>query len=96
MMPLGPQLMRVMHISPREFSFLVAAYTLSAAVAAFLTALYIDRFDRKLRGIAHRPYGERCADTVLVGGIDRGGVHADRDSDCVAHQTGVVTFFAFP
>ncbi|MFN0313674.1 MAG: MFS transporter [Burkholderiales bacterium] len=47
LMPLGPQLMRVLHISAREFSFLVAAYTLSAALSAFLTALYIDRFDRK-------------------------------------------------
>jgi predicted MFS family arabinose efflux permease len=47
LMPLGPQLMRVMQISPREFSFLVAAYTLSASAASFLTALYIDRFDRK-------------------------------------------------
>ena len=47
LMPLGPQLMRVLHISAREFSFLVAAYTLSAALAAFFTALYIDRFDRK-------------------------------------------------
>lgn len=47
LMPLGPQLMRVMHISPREFSALVAAYTLSASAASFLTALYIDRFDRK-------------------------------------------------
>jgi predicted MFS family arabinose efflux permease len=47
LMPLGPQLMRVMHIGPREFSFLVAAYTLSASTAAFLTGLYIDRFDRR-------------------------------------------------
>lgn len=47
LMPLGPQLMRVLHISPREFSLLVSAYTLTAAVAAFLTAMYIDRFDRR-------------------------------------------------
>jgi predicted MFS family arabinose efflux permease len=47
LMPLGPQLMRVMHVGPREFSFLVAAYTLSASAASFLTALHIDRFDRK-------------------------------------------------
>ena len=47
LMPLGPQLMRVMHISPLEFSSLVAAYTLSASTASFLAALYIDRFDRK-------------------------------------------------
>lgn len=47
LMPLGPQLMRVMHISARDFSLLVAAYTLSAAVAAFLMAFAIDRFDRR-------------------------------------------------
>lgn len=47
LMPLGPQLMRVMQISAREFSFLVAAYTLSAAAASLVTAFYIDRFDRK-------------------------------------------------
>jgi predicted MFS family arabinose efflux permease len=47
LMPLGPQLMRVMSIGPREFSFLVVAYTGSASLASFLTALYIDRFDRK-------------------------------------------------
>jgi len=47
LMPLGPQLMRVMHISPGEFGLLVAAYTLSASVAAFMTAPFIDRFDRK-------------------------------------------------
>ncbi|NDK56700.1 MFS transporter [Pontibacter sp. BT213] len=47
MMPLGPQLMRVFNISPSEFGFLVSAYTFSAAVAGFLSALFIDRFDRK-------------------------------------------------
>jgi len=47
LMPLGPQLMRVMQITPREFSFLVASYTFAASAASFLTALYIDRFDRK-------------------------------------------------
>jgi len=47
MMPLGPQLMRVFNISPQEFGLLVSAYTFSAAVAGFLSALFIDRFDRK-------------------------------------------------
>ncbi|MBD1397061.1 MFS transporter [Pontibacter sp. JH31] len=47
MMPLGPQLMRVFSISPREFGLLVSAYTFSAAVAGFVSALFIDRFDRK-------------------------------------------------
>lgn len=47
LMPLGPQLMRVLHITPREFALLVSAYTLTAAAAAFLMALFIDRFDRR-------------------------------------------------
>ena len=47
MMPLGPQLMRVFNITPQEFGLLVSAYTFSAAVAGFLSALVIDRFDRK-------------------------------------------------
>jgi len=47
MMPLGPQLMRVFRISPQEFGLLVSAYTFSAAIAGFLSALVIDRFDRK-------------------------------------------------
>lgn len=47
LMPLGPQLMRVVRITPGEFSLLVSAYTLSAAAAAFLMALFIDRFDRR-------------------------------------------------
>ncbi len=47
MMPLGPQLMRVMLISPQQFGLLVSAYTLTAAVAALAVAFYTDRFDRK-------------------------------------------------
>lgn len=47
MMPLGPQLMRVFEISTQKFGLLVSAYTFSAAVAGFLSALFIDRFDRK-------------------------------------------------
>jgi predicted MFS family arabinose efflux permease len=47
MMPLGPQLMRVFAISPKEFSFLVSAYTFSAALSGFISTLFIDKFDRK-------------------------------------------------
>ena len=65
LMPLGPQLMRVMHISAREFSFLVAAYTLSAAIAAFMTAMFIDRFDRKQSLLFL--YGGFSASTLLCG-----------------------------
>lgn len=47
MMPLGPQLMRVFQISPKEFGFLVSAYTFSAALSGFISTLFIDKFDRK-------------------------------------------------
>lgn len=47
MMPLGPQLMRLFDISAREFSLLVASYTVTAGVSGFLAAFFIDRYDRK-------------------------------------------------
>ena len=47
MMPMGAGLMRVFQISPTQFSHLVAAYGLSAAVTSFLAGFVIDRFDRK-------------------------------------------------
>lgn len=47
MMPLGPQLMRVFSISPKEFGFLVSAYTFSGAITGFISTLFIDKFDRK-------------------------------------------------
>jgi predicted MFS family arabinose efflux permease len=46
-MPLGPQLMRVMLISPQQFGLLISAYTLAAAVAALAVAFHTDRFDRR-------------------------------------------------
>ncbi|HEX4984802.1 MAG TPA: MFS transporter [Burkholderiales bacterium] len=47
MMPLGPQLMRVMHITTPQFGLLVSAYTLTAAVASLAIAFHADRFDRR-------------------------------------------------
>jgi predicted MFS family arabinose efflux permease len=47
MMPLGPQLMRVFEISPRQFGFLVSAYTFAAAVSGFISTFFIVRLDRK-------------------------------------------------
>jgi len=47
MMPLGPQLMRLFDISAREFSLLVASYTVTAGVVGFFAAFFIDRYDRK-------------------------------------------------
>jgi predicted MFS family arabinose efflux permease len=47
MMPLGPQLMRLFSISPREFGIIVSSYTISAGLSGFFAAFLIDRFDRK-------------------------------------------------
>ena len=47
MMPLGPQFMRLFHITPQQFGMLVSTYTFSAAAAGFVSAFWVDRFDRK-------------------------------------------------
>ncbi len=47
MMPLGSQLMRMFDITPAQFSQLVAAYGIAAAVTGFLGGFVLDRFDRK-------------------------------------------------
>src|ERR1700689_4246821 len=46
-MPLGPIYRGKMHLTPEEFGFVVAAYTLSAGLAGLLAANFLDRFDRK-------------------------------------------------
>ena len=47
MMPLGAQLMRGFHITPGQFTRLVACYGLAAAVSGFAGGFLMDRFDRK-------------------------------------------------
>jgi predicted MFS family arabinose efflux permease len=47
LMPLGPQLMRDLHIGPGQLSSLVAAYTISSGIVGLLAAPFIDRFDRR-------------------------------------------------
>ena len=47
MMPLSNYLMPFFHISPKQFSFLVGAYTLSASASGFAAAFFVDKFDRK-------------------------------------------------
>lgn len=46
-MPLGPQLMRIFEISPKEFSLLVSSYTFSAGLSSFMGAFILDKYDRK-------------------------------------------------
>jgi predicted MFS family arabinose efflux permease len=65
LMPLGPQLMRVMLISPQQFGLLVSSYTLTAALAALAVAFYTDRFDR--RKVLLFLYAGFIASTLLCG-----------------------------
>lgn len=47
MMPLGPQLMRVLGITTDQFGWLVSAYTVTAGIAGFVSVFLVDRFDRR-------------------------------------------------
>ncbi len=47
MMPIGPMLIREMGISPDQFGLLVSSYSLTAAAAGLICAMFIDRFERK-------------------------------------------------
>src|SRR5258708_5971884 len=46
-MPLGPQYQRELHITPKQFGFLVAVYGFSSSLSGLLAAWFLDRFDRK-------------------------------------------------
>jgi MFS transporter, DHA1 family, inner membrane transport protein len=48
LMPMGPQLMKLFSITPTQFSFAVSAYSITAGVAGFAAAFFVDKFDRKL------------------------------------------------
>ena len=47
MMPLGPQLMRLFTLTPRDFGLLVSVYMFAAAVSGVAASAYADRFDRR-------------------------------------------------
>ncbi len=46
-MPLGPQLQRTLHIDNKQFSWIVAAYTIAAGFAGLMASSIMDRFGRK-------------------------------------------------
>ena len=46
-MPLGPQLMRTLAITPAQFGLIVSSYTISAGIAGFVASSSVDRFGRK-------------------------------------------------
>ncbi len=45
--PMGPVLMAQLSIDPKQLGYLVSAYTFSAALFGLLSAMIIDRFDRR-------------------------------------------------
>ena len=47
MMPLGPQLIRLLQIDTHQFGLLLSSYTFTAAISGLLAATYIERFDRR-------------------------------------------------
>lgn len=47
MMPMGPLLMNIFDITPRQFGFVVSTYSLSAGISGFVAAFFVDRYDRK-------------------------------------------------
>jgi predicted MFS family arabinose efflux permease len=46
-LPLAPQYLRVMHISPAQFNVMVAAYAIAAGISGIVAGFFLDRFDRK-------------------------------------------------
>jgi predicted MFS family arabinose efflux permease len=46
-MPLGPQLMRTLGITPSQFGLIVSSYTISAGLAGLMASSFMDRFGRK-------------------------------------------------
>lgn len=65
MMPLGNYLMPYFKISPQQFTLLVGAYTLSAAISGFAAAFFVDGFDRKR--VLLIGYGGFLIGTLLCG-----------------------------
>ncbi len=46
-MPLGPQLMRILEIGPAEFGLIVSSYTFAAGAAGLVASSIVDRFARR-------------------------------------------------
>lgn len=47
MMPLGPQLMRDLAITPQQFGYLISSFALTAGIVGLASAPFMDRFDRR-------------------------------------------------
>jgi MFS transporter, DHA1 family, inner membrane transport protein len=51
-MPLGPQLMRTLHIGPAQFGLIVSSYTFAAGAAGLIASSIVDRFARRTTFVA--------------------------------------------
>ena len=47
LMPLGPELEDALHITAKQFGWMVSSYALGASLTGLLAARFLDRFDRK-------------------------------------------------
>jgi len=67
MVPLGPQLTRVLNITSAQFGLLVSIYTIAASISGLIVALFIDRFERKRSLLAF--FGAFIVGTALCGTV---------------------------
>jgi DHA1 family inner membrane transport protein len=65
MMPLGPELMRALTLSPALFGGLLSSYTFASALASLTAAYWLDRFER--RQVLLTLYGTFIAATLACG-----------------------------
>lgn len=47
LLPLGTEFMSLYQIQPKQYGWLIASYSISGGISAFLAAFYIDKLDRK-------------------------------------------------
>src|SRR4249919_2367396 len=64
-MPLGPQLMRVLEIGPAQFGLVVSAYTFAAGATGLVASSIVDRFSRRTMFIIF--YAGFLVGTLLCG-----------------------------
>ena len=64
-MPLGPQLMRTLGLSPARFGLIVSSYTIAAGLAGLVASSLVDRFGRKAAFLAL--YAGFLVGTLLCG-----------------------------
>src|SRR5687768_16345577 len=64
-LPLGPQLMRKLDISPAQFGLVVSAYTFAAGATGLVASSIVDRFSRRTMFIVF--YAGFLVGTLLCG-----------------------------